>query len=256
MPHVSETSLLAACRILFGEEIDLGPEFLAYLQPSGVKAAYRARALEHHPDRFANQSPREHKRQTERFQEVSRAYHLLGTFLSRRQQHRPHPLDEPAFSRQPQRTAPAPGRPGVYPHPRVPATPLEFGLFLYHRGLITYQELIAALIWQRRQRPRLGAIARRWGWLDERAIQAILRSQQPCRRFGSRAVSLGYLNGTQLQMLLRFQRTQHRKLGQYFVEQGILGAAEVETLARELREHNRRVGDQSSAAARSSQGGR
>jgi hypothetical protein len=220
-----EALLLDACRILFGAEIDRGRDFLCGLRPEGLKAAFRASAKENHPDRCAGCPPEIRSERTARFREAARAYQLLGRFCAQRNAG----------------SVAGPGpEPGIasYPHPRVPARPLEFGRFLYHRGRITYQELTAALLWQRRQRPSLGALARHWGWLDQARLDTILRDRKPALRIGQRALQLGYLNTTQLQVLLRYQRSLQRKLGQYFVEQGLLTAAEVEKLVQDLRLHN------------------
>lgn len=234
----SERTLLNACRLLFGDEIELCREFLIYLQPDGAKAAYRARAKEHHPDRFAGQPAEIRRRQSERFQELTRAYHLLRNYFLQREAG-----GRVEFQRstgyQPTANAGAPPR-GGYPHPRVPAVPLEFGLFLFHRGKITYQELIAALLWQRRQRPSIGSIAQRWGWLDQAKVERVLQDRGSYRRFGNRAVNLGFLTPTQVQVLVRYQQSLHRRLGEYFVEQGLLAANELEQLAGEHLEHNRR----------------
>lgn len=50
---LAEKDLYRACEVIFGSELDLSRDFLEYLQLSGVKSAYRKRALETHPDRCA-----------------------------------------------------------------------------------------------------------------------------------------------------------------------------------------------------------
>lgn len=240
MPTPIEPSLFRACRLLFGDDVDLCRDFLSSLQPAGAKAAYRARAKEHHPDRFTAHPPEVRKRQNERFQELTRAYQLLGTYFVQREAAMRSSVPRTTGYRPLQGTG-TESR-GCYPHPRVPAIPLEFGRFLFHRGKITHQELVAALLWQRRQRPTLGSIAQRWGWLDEAKINRVLQESSSHRRFGSRAVTLGFLNPVQLQVLVRYQRLLHRKLGGYFVEQGILGAEELERLATDHLEHNQQLG--------------
>ena len=45
-----EKQLLQSCQILFGPEADITLQFLGYLQPSGVKTAYRRMVMETHPD--------------------------------------------------------------------------------------------------------------------------------------------------------------------------------------------------------------
>jgi DnaJ domain len=239
MSTPSESTLLTACRLLFGDEVELCREFLASLQPDAVRTAYRARAKELHPDRFAVSPPEVCKRQNERFQELTRAYQLLRTYFGQREAGVRAGVQR-TTGYQPIRGSGAEVR-SCYPHPRVPAVPLEFGRFLFHRGKISYQELVAALLWQRRQRPSIGSIARRWGWLDEAKVNRVLQEHSSGRRFGGHAVTLGYLNPIQVQVLVRYQQLLHRKLGEYFVEQGILEAVELERLAEDHREHNRRL---------------
>ena len=49
--EVSRQDLFKACESLFGTDIDVSVEFLRYLKPAGVRAAYRKKAMETHPDR-------------------------------------------------------------------------------------------------------------------------------------------------------------------------------------------------------------
>jgi hypothetical protein len=237
---ISETALLDACRILFGTKIDLSSQFLSYLQPAGAKSAYREKAKKNHPDLFADCAPGIRRRQSELFQEIHGAYKLLASYLDHRNRIGP-PQGRPVAREgsPPNDTRPPRTAAGVPRH--LPRHPLEFGLFLYYRGVIDYPDLIAALLWQRRQRPNLGAIAKRWGWLDEQKIQATLQHRGFCNRFGTRAVELGFLTGIQLQALLRYQQTLHKKFGQYFVEQGILNSAEIDRLAEDLNKHNQGI---------------
>ena len=46
-----EDSLFEACRVLFGNDIELSREFLCYLREKGVTSAFRKRAKEVHPDK-------------------------------------------------------------------------------------------------------------------------------------------------------------------------------------------------------------
>lgn len=238
MSTTSETLLIDACRTLFGDELLLSREFLSYLQPTGVKAAYRLKAKEAHPDRFAGSSPHIRKQQTAFFQEVNRAYDLLRSFFQERDQGGPLPFRQNSHS-----------PPKAYRHPpaarkgscRIPERSLEFGHYLYHRGLITYSQLINALVWQRQQRPVLGELAVHLGWLKKEDTLTITRQRGPYARFGERAIRMGLLSPGQVKALILHQRTMHKKLGQYFVEMGILAAEEIEHLAKKLAEHNARI---------------
>lgn len=234
MSPLSETALLNACRTLFGDELELTRDFLWYLQPSGAKSAYRLRAKEAHPDLHQDAPANIRQHQTSCFQEINQAYDLLRAFFAER--------DKGNRVIQPE----------VQPHPAaggqrhsrshvLPERPLEFGHYLYSRGAISYRQLIDALVWQRRQRPTIGELAQRFGWLTEEQTQSVGRDRGPYARFGERAVRLGLLAPGQVRSLLMHQRTLHRRIGRYFIEHGILSEAEIENYAVELDEHNTRV---------------
>lgn len=230
----AQFTLLDACRTLFGDQVNLGPEFLAYLQPSGAKVAFRSQAKRHHPDRFAFAPADVRARQTARFREIHQAYHLLANYLERRPLPRPDQPLRPAWQRA-RRKPPAPANPRG-----IPPMPMEFGIFAYYRGQIEYRDLIEALVWQRRQRPALGMLACQWGWLTEEKVRRILGHRGTAGRFGRKAVELGLLSSLQVDVLLRHQRTRQQRLGQYFIERGLMTATEADRLARDLDRHNSR----------------
>lgn len=241
----SETTLLAACRTLFGHEVRLNQDFLDYLQPSGAKSAFRSLAKAHHPDGFAQSSAQVRSRQADRFREIRQAYDLIIDFLENR--HQPEsslPHNQTWQTSTPPNWSAAPRRPPQKPHCRsavIPSIPLEFGMFCYYQGKVTYQQLIEALVWQRRQRPTLGAIARDWGWLSEAKVSQILGYRGRAVRFGKKAVELGYLRPQQVDALLRQQRSRQRKIGQYFIERGLITEEEADQIAKSLENHNRQV---------------
>jgi hypothetical protein len=119
---------------------------------------------------------------------------------------------------------------------------MEVGLYLYYRGAVTYKQLMEALIWQRKQRPTLGKIARRWGWLNPEEVLRILRGSE-LGRFGDRAIKMDLLTPFQVNTLLYFQRVNQQRLGNFFVEQKILSSGQMERLVQQLEEHNRRFRD-------------
>ena len=92
--------LLRACRVIFGSDVQVSADFLAYLQPSGLRDAYRRAALETHPDR-ARQYRSSTVLQTQRFRMVRQSYELLDEYLRYRSES--HPV-APESQR---RTAPA-----------------------------------------------------------------------------------------------------------------------------------------------------
>jgi hypothetical protein len=238
---IAQRALFDACRTLFGDEVNLGPEFLAYLQPSGAKVAFRVQAKQHHPDYFHAAPPEVRARQTARFREIHQAYNLLREFLENRR-----PLIFRTATT-PRPAKPARGKPKsattTSSYPSLPPLQLEFGLFAFYCGKITYAQLIDALLWQRRQRPAIGAIAQKWGWLSADMVGKILADRGHGGRFGRKAVALGLLSPLQVDALLRHQRNCQQRLGQYFVARGLMTTFETDRLARDLERHNLRFLD-------------
>ena len=242
----SETTLLNACQTLFGHEVNLSHDFLDDLQPSGARTAFRNQAKNHHPDGYTSSSAQVRREQTERFREIRQAYELIIEFLEKRPRgRRPPAAWAPASPAAYQGRRPAYQRTRPKPHDHqsaIPAIPLEFGMYSYYLGKVTYQQLIEALIWQRRQRPTLGAISQKWGWLSEARVTQILGHRGYAMRFGKKAVELGYLDPYQVDALLKYQQSLQQRIGRYFVEKGLLTEEEADQITQNLANHNSQLG--------------
>jgi hypothetical protein len=238
MPQVTEIEAFHACRTLFGSELQLNRDFLSYLQPAGVRSAYRKKAKTTHPDRFAISAATTRTKQHRLFQDLNQAHQTVQAYLKQRKffssgnfsrsystyTQSKHRQQDP-FDRQKRRGP-------------LPARPLQFGLFLYYSGVIQFHAAIAAVTWQRRQRPSLGEIARRWGWLNENNIQEIINYRSGIHKFGERAEKLGLLNQLQVRTLLFHQRSRQKQMGHYFIEQGYFNETTLNQLLLQLAEHN------------------
>lgn len=252
MTTITEADVVQACQTLFGKEINISRDFLFYVQPSGVKSAYRKKAKENHPDLFAADPLHVQRKQTDLFREILSAYDVLNLFFKQR--------EEGAWSAVSARTAapekprperrnsarpePAARRTGddTYYHGSVPFRRLQIGQYLYYRGKISFGILISALVWQRRQRPSIGDIAIRWGWLDAERIKRLFATAGELpRRFGEKAVEMGLLTVFQVNTILMFQRMQQLRLGHYFVQNTILTEEQLDSLVHELNAHNAAV---------------
>src|SRR5574341_229347 len=247
---IPETEVLNACRALFGPRIEPSMQFLASLRPGDVKSAYRRMAKETHPDLFFENDPLLRKKQAERFRAVFESYTLVQEFFKQRDAVRRHSV-RGAVHHGKRETKPRAGTATArakakttdsrFPDGFIPPYRLEIGRYLFYRGRIPYAALIKALSWQRSHRPAIGDIAVRWGWLDQHAVRRILDCTGCFLLFGERGVHLGILTPFQVRVLLAYQRSRQKKLGRYFVEQGLLRHYEMERLVAELNAHNART---------------
>lgn len=243
MTSSEENILLQACRILFPSN-SITRDFLGYIQPDGLKNAYRNRALEHHPDIAGQDGDKE--KVARRFRETVEAYKLLDNWLKARKKPAFHlrqrtgedrPLFTPPFEIA-ERSADE-----TYYDGELPEIQLKTGLFLYYRGTASYQAVVRAMLWQREMRPQLGEYAKRWGWLNEQDIGLILRATDIVGTFGERAVELGLLSRSQLNILLLQQRRSQKPIGHYFVMKALVSEYILRRHLKELDEHNRRVSE-------------
>lgn len=242
----NENEIMTACKVLFGPDVAVTREFLDILYPGGVKAAFRSRARETHPDMHAA-IPDRYLHPLPTFHEVTAAYGQLARYCQQRtlrQQQRTRPSStntntNDSASRP--RTGNGSGthsHGGVFHAGAVPQRKLLLGRYLYFRKIIPYHLLLASLAWQRQQRPTIGQLARNWGWLQTDEVLQVLKSATVSGRFGEKAQQLELLTARQVKMLLNCQRQRQRRLGDYFVEHGYLSRRRLERLLAEFNEHN------------------
>lgn len=231
-----ESDVMKACRTLFGPEPDIGRGFLLYLQPCGVKSAYRKKAKETHPDFFYTEDRSVQQQKTALFRKIMEAYEIVNRFLKERQKGLWVPGKD---------TAPASARKhnndAYYYRGPVPFYHFEIGSYLFYSGHISYLQLIEALTWQRMQRPIIGSVALRWGWLAKPAIERITATGNAPGRFGEKAVHLGLLSDFQVRTLLWYQRSKQERIGKYFIMKKILTSDQLDHFVQKLHEHNSRV---------------
>ncbi len=114
-----------------------------------------------------------------------------------------------------------------------------FGEFLLDRGLVSSEQVIAALNEQRQSRPFTGVVACEMGYLDAREILEVLHNQMVYQgRFLDTAVELGFMSGEQATAVLREQGNRKTLLGKVLVQMGAL--TEVQ-LRRAIHDYSRRA---------------
>ncbi len=240
MELASTEELLDACGVLFGPEVKVSPQFLHYIQPSGIKAAFRERALETHPDR-ALALGKYGARMDDMFKEVVVAYEKLraaikgdGVVLVKKGANGGNGRGA-AASRQYDA-----GFSDILYTGELPRRELLFGRFLYYSGLISWRSLIQAITWQRKQRPLIGQIALEWGMLSRKEINDVITGRILTEKFGEAALRKGYINKFNLMAILGKQRGLHRPLGDYFVTLSQFTRMDMSRAANGQRIHNHR----------------
>lgn len=238
----SNRELFDACVTLFGPHIPRSIDFLRYLRRSGVKAAFRKRAMETHPD-CIQATPVNSGTNHDRFVRVSQAYKLLdAAFVGNRLdliEDVQHP-DSRRPSEDGSRSSQAGHmNPSLHQGP-LPRRALRLGQFLYYSRAINWDDLIQALLWQQRQRPRIGEIARGWNMLSREAVKMVLVKKKQRERFGEAALRMGWLTPYEIMALLGKQRLMNQSFGRYFIDNGLLTSHQIERFVRQQRAHNRR----------------
>ncbi len=256
MQNFAEAELSQACRILFETESASSRDFLRSLSLACLKSAYRRRALQVHPDlQVQNEHVQQHYGRL--FQELTGSYRLLCRYLKQKPRYKSEGFTavrppsgngtrpEGAKDRpRPQAAETADGTGSLTPVIRdslkVPAWQMRLGEFLYFSGQISWRALIDALMRQRRERLRLGDIAKRWGWLTEERIVSLLDERRPGERIGDLFVRLQLMTEFRLGMLLCHQRRHCKPIGNYFVESGLLSPEAIQSGLLQQNSHNRR----------------
>ncbi len=231
-----------ACGLLFGPKVEISLDFLKYLEPSGLRSAYRKKALETHPDR-AKALGRDEAKMVERFREATLAYERLipivnskGAVPLRGKSSVEKSNEKTNARHQAKRDFSE-----LFYTKEVPKRELLLGQFLYYSGLISWRTLMKAITWQRRQRPVIGQIALEWEMISHYEIQRILMRRNLRGKFGERAIRLGYLSRFQLMALLGKQRNLQCPIGEFFVNEGILRFQDMEVITERQKIHNRDV---------------
>jgi hypothetical protein len=101
---------------------------------------------------------------------------------------------------------------------------MQFGLYLKNKGVITAEQLVAALEEQLGSLVPIGQLALEENVLSPRDIFAVLQAQsdEPNARFGDLAVEMGLMSRNELMRLLMIQADRKRPITDILIEQGAL----------------------------------
>src|SRR5690348_7143429 len=114
---------------------------------------------------------------------------------------------------------------------------MHFGLYLKKKGIVTAEQLVAALEAQLATMPRIGQLALEEGLISPRDIFDVLRAQReaPDVRFGDLAIEMGLMTRNELMRLLMIQADRQRPLAEVFVAEGMLTRERVDAEMAEFR---------------------
>jgi hypothetical protein len=239
MRYVIEDEIIHACILLFGAETHYDTVFLRYLQSPRIKSAFRKKALQTHPDRILIPDEKTKKRSTELFIKARQARDRLIHFCRDRDNSSlPFQAIRRRAPKNPCRPAQRKRNNVRFHKGKCPNRRLFFGEFLYYSGVVPWDDFIGAIVWQRKQRPQFGDIAKHWSYLSEHEINVIMTQRKFYERLGETAVRISLLNRLQVGAILFYQRIQQKPIGEYFVKNGYLQKARIEILHSKFNDHN------------------
>jgi hypothetical protein len=114
---------------------------------------------------------------------------------------------------------------------------MHFGLYLKKKGIVTAEQLVAALEAQLATMPRIGQLALEEGLISPRDIFDVLRAQReaPDVRFGDLAIEMGLMTRDELMRLLMIQADRKLPLADVFVAESLLSQERVDEEMAEFR---------------------
>lgn len=233
-----EKNLFHACRILFGHQVSINRDFLYYIQLEGIKSAFRKKALTTHPDRAVLSGCTE--KNPVHFIEALSAYKQLADFIDKRERgvYSSASKTNMVQPEEPVRKNHDKGYNKRYYSGIMPRRPLLFAEYLYYSGIITWESLIQAIVWQQRSKSRFGEVACRLRYLSKEHIWKIIKGRRHKEKIGDAAFRMNFLNRFQVQSILWHQTVSQKRIGTYFVETGIFSSEKLHELLSGHRRYN------------------
>lgn len=255
---LSGADVVRAYQILFSpaESIIRGPfslSFVKSLDPLTVKNAFRKKALETHPDR-ARVVGREEVEQADLFRQVIQAYEVLlpvaekcgvaearvKEFAKPSQEFVKTVSDEKVKQKQTSKPKHAHHRaPSYFYNGIIPRHRLRLGHYLYYSGIITWQNLINAVSFHMRVKPRYGEIAVDWKMITRSDLMGAISQRPQGEMIGEYLKRSGLISDFQHLAILGKQRKLHCLFGEYFVIEGILSQRQLDIAVRRAVQHNK-----------------
>jgi len=121
---------------------------------------------------------------------------------------------------------------------------MQFGLYLKNRGIISAEQLVAALDEQLSRLVPIGQIAIEEGILNAREVFNVLLEQGkfPNERFGDLAIEMRLMTRDDLMWLLMIQADRKHPISEILIRQGVLTERQVATEMAAFRRAQGRMG--------------
>jgi len=231
--------IIQACSLLFSPDTELSLDYVSSIDVATLKAAYRNKVFENHPDR-ARLLETSEQVLSERFRQIDDAYKKLYTYISDRAiKIIPARKETTRDWRPKKQTRKNTGEFHESWNRHLPGSELLFGQFLFYSHIISINTLLDAILWQRQQRPSFGELAAASGLLSPEDTNTIIRMRRHGEKFGECALRLGLINSFQFRHIIGKQQSIQEKIGAYFIEKKIVSHKELEALLKRNRAHNK-----------------
>lgn len=252
LSNIRNYDLINACYTIFGPLFHYSKETLNYLESSGIKKAYREKAMLYHPDRVKITGFTDGN-STTRFNELNNAYKILLNYINinkkinDRNTHRGYYANysfvniNTAKKKSEFKSDKDVKKQDFYHIGNTPNRKLRLGEFLYYSKLISWRTLISSIVHQYKMRPKIGDLCCKMNFLTRDEINNILRNIKYSEKFGETAVRLGFLSSYNVMVTLGVQKKINLPIGRYFIDNNIFTETKLNEMLVKNKEYNLKV---------------
>ena len=236
--NISYNDIRDAFLFMFGKRIK---DFGVYLIPDALslRKTFYLQALHWHPDRVMV-TGNDSAYSVEMFKKIHSAYEVLKDVAGKKVKIIPRHV--------PERKSQSGSNSSTFNWPyasatfwnkwKMPNCRVRFAQYLFYKGVIDWNTIIDALVWQKKNRPRVGQIGLDFGYFEESTINFILSNRSLGLLFCRAAVELGFISNYQSLTMIGRQKQFNAPIGRFFTERGILSPIKLQVYLNELANYN------------------
>lgn len=230
------SEIFDACNILFSDRYAVNSSFVKQVDMDMLKKAYRQKVLKYHPDTYSGNDPQKMKHRQDYFVKIVDAYELLVKFILTRK-HTDTTKKEKKHSEPSSNNFTYDKSKKLF----IPKKKLKFAEFLYYNKIITWDELIKSIVWQRQQRDKLGEIALRWKYLRNNELKILGKYKKYNELIGEVFLRFNRISSFQLRTLLYQQQREQPRIGEFFLSNRKISGYDVDRYVYLLNQHNSEI---------------